>query len=706
MSSSQPFVASSPMSITRRRKSRFTYKQLAQLALSSTATPLRVIAHVDLDAFYAQCESVRLGLSEDQPLAVQQWQGLIAVNYPSRKFGLTRHINIAEAKKLCPELIMQHVATWREGDEKWAYREDAFKNISTDKVSLDPYRLESRKILACIKEALPANLQKIEKAGIDEVFLDLSAQIHSILLVRYPELALPAPYDDPTENLPLPPTTVLDWQADALIDLDTDEREEDDPDWDDIAILIGSEIVRDVRAAIYTKLKYTCSGGVAQNKMLSKLGSAHKKPNQQTVVRNRAIQKFLSEFKYTKIRGLGGKMGEQVKAAFDTDTVQDLLPISIEQLKHKLGDESGTWIYQVIRGTDSSEVNPRTQLKSMLSAKSFRPTINTAEQANKWLRIFVADIFSRLVEEGVLENKRRPKTMNLHHRQGGQTRTRQIPIPQGKKIEEGMLLDLAKNLLGQIILEGRVWPCANLSLSVGGFEDGIVGNRGIGAFLIKGEEAKALNMHSRDPSPLPDRVEKRRRLDDVSIQRFFTKNESTDDHDDEFGAQPSEMDILSDIEKGSGSNDVGRKAATSDSPARNEANIYQKLNTSSSGGAATFRQQDISDYMCNRCHTALESAEALQSHQDWHFAKDLQDEDGRRAAPRPPNPASNKKTLPTTGKKKAGSRAKAEKGQSKLAFGIKTTSSEFLSYEVSSRAVPSIYKLQPFDEWNFAENQK
>lgn len=30
-----------------------------------------MIAHIDLDAFYAQCEGVRLNIAEDQPLAVQ-----------------------------------------------------------------------------------------------------------------------------------------------------------------------------------------------------------------------------------------------------------------------------------------------------------------------------------------------------------------------------------------------------------------------------------------------------------------------------------------------------------------------------------------------------------------------------------------------------------------------------------------------------------
>lgn len=74
MSSSQPSQPSSSLPGNEvRRKSRFTYKQLAQLAMSSTTCPLRVVAHIDLDAFYAQCEMVRLGVAEDQPLAVRQW---------------------------------------------------------------------------------------------------------------------------------------------------------------------------------------------------------------------------------------------------------------------------------------------------------------------------------------------------------------------------------------------------------------------------------------------------------------------------------------------------------------------------------------------------------------------------------------------------------------------------------------------------------
>lgn len=586
-------------------------------------------------------------------------QGLIAVNYPARKYGIGRHCTVTEARKMCPQLIAQHVATWKEGDETWAYHDDAASHIGTHKVSLDPYRLQSRRILAVIKEFLPADRQKVEKASIDEVFLDLSAHVHSILLERFPQLADPPPYDDPTERLPPPPITALDWQADALVDLDDVEAEADDPDWDDVAILIGSEIVRDLRAEIRRALGYTCSAGIASNKMLSKLGSGHKKPNQQTVIRNRAVQHFLADMKFTKIRNLGGKLGEQVVSKFDTESIRELLDVSVDQLKSKLGDDTGMWLYNTIRGVDTSEVNSRTQIKSMLSAKSFRPSINSLDQAHKWLRIFAADIFSRLVEEGVLENRRRPKTINLHHRHGGHTRSRQSAIPQGRKIDETVLFDLATTLMGQIMLEGNTWPCANLSLSVGGFEDGVVGNMGIGAFLVKGEEAKGLRAGSRESTSEPvDRPDKRRRVETPSIQSFFRRDNSSADAGDRGD------------HRGETGHDVGRPRPSHDHPdERRPVNMAE----SPPGRTPEKRQAPITGYVCSRCHASLGSAEDLQSHQDWHFARDLQEEERGRPgfASQASGTRVQKQTGPAASSKKPSRRSggKLEAGQSRLNFG-------------------------------------
>ena len=55
---------------------------------SSSSDPAqlhRVILHLDLDCFYAQVEAKRLGISPEVPLAVQQWQGIIAA-------GATTHV--------------------------------------------------------------------------------------------------------------------------------------------------------------------------------------------------------------------------------------------------------------------------------------------------------------------------------------------------------------------------------------------------------------------------------------------------------------------------------------------------------------------------------------------------------------------------------------------------------------------------------------
>jgi len=72
-------------------RSRFTYRHLSQLASSSVTCPLRVIAHIDLDAFYAQCETVRLGIPEDKPLAVQQWLVALLLYQPPIVSALAWH---------------------------------------------------------------------------------------------------------------------------------------------------------------------------------------------------------------------------------------------------------------------------------------------------------------------------------------------------------------------------------------------------------------------------------------------------------------------------------------------------------------------------------------------------------------------------------------------------------------------------------------
>lgn len=119
--------------------------------------PLRVVALCDSDAFYAACEMVRLDADKETPLVVLQWSSIIAVNYPARKYGITRMIKLKEALEKCPTLKVVHVATYKEGENEPKYWEEVDTN--THKVSLDYYRRESARIAKAFKESLPMSVE-------------------------------------------------------------------------------------------------------------------------------------------------------------------------------------------------------------------------------------------------------------------------------------------------------------------------------------------------------------------------------------------------------------------------------------------------------------------------------------------------------------------------------------------------------------------
>ena len=112
----------------------------------------RVILHLDLDAFYCQVEHKRLGIDRNVPLAVQQWAGLIAVNYPARANGVGRFCDINEAKTACPNLKLVHVETI--GNTKGGKVGAVEANKGTSKASLARYRRASFEVRSSLSLSL------------------------------------------------------------------------------------------------------------------------------------------------------------------------------------------------------------------------------------------------------------------------------------------------------------------------------------------------------------------------------------------------------------------------------------------------------------------------------------------------------------------------------------------------------------------------
>lgn len=116
-------------------------------------------------------------------------------------------------------------------------------------------------------------------------------------------------------------------------------------------------------------------------KTLAKLCAGLNKPDAQTVLRPEAIANFLKPLEFQRIRFLGGKLGRDIAEQFDATLVGELWKVPLEELQRKFGAEAGLWAWEITRGIDRAEVAKKTDVKSMLSSKNFKPSISSWEEA-------------------------------------------------------------------------------------------------------------------------------------------------------------------------------------------------------------------------------------------------------------------------------------------------------------------------------------
>ncbi|AME09235.1 MULTISPECIES: DNA polymerase IV [Gemella] len=110
----------------------------------------KVIAHIDMNCFYASVEEKYNPKLKGRPLAVagevKKRHGIIVTsNYPARSFGVKTTMRVGEARKLCPSLQI----------------------VRPD---FEKYQIESKRIFDLVREYT----DKIEIVSIDEAYIDLS----------------------------------------------------------------------------------------------------------------------------------------------------------------------------------------------------------------------------------------------------------------------------------------------------------------------------------------------------------------------------------------------------------------------------------------------------------------------------------------------------------------------------------------------------
>jgi len=120
----------------------------------------------------------------------------------------------------------------------------------------------------------------------------------------------------------------------------------------------ASHLAQQIKNSIRDKIKLSCSIGISQNKLISKIASNFQKPDGLTIVSPERVEIFLDQLKIRAIPGIGGKT-EKIFSEMNLETIQDLMELDVFTLNNKFGRKSGTYIYNAVRGIDNEPVKEK-----------------------------------------------------------------------------------------------------------------------------------------------------------------------------------------------------------------------------------------------------------------------------------------------------------------------------------------------------------
>ena len=431
--------------------------------LNESGAPLRCVAHIDLDGFYAAVERRRLGRAPDAMIAVQQWQMLIAVDYNCRKFGVKRGMLASEATKLCPGLECVHTELIAAPDA------DPNKvTRATHKVTLSRYRRASFEVMAVFQRYVDEVGGVLQRTSIDEAYIDCTAHCAAQVAAmrrdaREANQRVEHLFRDGSESESENESGARDAdEGGALASVPVYEASELDAllgetcvigelgcrvrsvrngmaSEADLRLAVAASLVNKIRAAVQCEVGFTVSAGIAHSKLLAKVASSRNKPNKQTLVPLCMGAVVLRSLAVRGIPGLGGKLGKRVAGAvlqnkkghtrvgansgekeeededeaMDAVTVGELQSLSEAQLRMALrNDETARWIVGIAHGIDGAVVEESMRPKSLLAMKSFPPERRASELC-KWITLLSIEIVERIADDSHCFH-RSPKTLTVH----------------------------------------------------------------------------------------------------------------------------------------------------------------------------------------------------------------------------------------------------------------------------------------------------
>lgn len=289
-------------------------------------------------------------------------------------------MSIKDAKEKCPSLVLVN------GEDLTHYRHMSYK----------------------ISEYLQQYCAKVERLGFDENFLDVTEQVNDRITNQH------------GKNHGTLAGHVYGEEPSVIESCSCGCHER---------LRVGSQLAADIREGLFKELGITCCGGIAHNKLLSKLVAGTHKPNQQTTLFPENTSVLMSSLRSVRnIPGIGHSTGKQLKE-MGIESVKDLQDAESVQLKNAFGEAAATTMKQLAIGIDETPVMPFSQPQTLSDEDSFKKCSSIVEVKRK-IKELITSLLTRLLEDG-----RVPATFRLTVRKMSaenkylNRESRQCPIP-------------------------------------------------------------------------------------------------------------------------------------------------------------------------------------------------------------------------------------------------------------------------------------
>jgi nucleotidyltransferase/DNA polymerase involved in DNA repair len=188
---------------------------------------------------------------------------------------------------------------------------------------------------------------------------------------------------------------------------------------EDKLLVAGALVVNQLRQAVYDELGFTCSAGIANNKILAKLSSGMHKPNKQTLAPQCVVPGLMKDLPYNRIQGLGGKLGSAIETVYGerVSTMGQILAVPQAELARHFGAETAQWLHDISHGIDHEPVVDRALPISIGCSKTFRgiTRLTPAHLADgtvlKWLKELASEVCERVAAD-TKTNSRTPRSLH------------------------------------------------------------------------------------------------------------------------------------------------------------------------------------------------------------------------------------------------------------------------------------------------------